>query len=459
MATTAAIERMARTAKEAGCPQDQLENFLSAGYVPQPKQLQFHAAARQADKPDMADEIGVGGARGGGKSHTILAQMLLDDARRIPGFKGLYLRKIGKQAREQFDDLRRRMLGKVPHEFNRSSGVVNLWNDSRIFIGHFQNESDIDNYLGIEYDEIAIEEATTLSLAKYRALRDSNRTSKTGWRPRIYNSTNPGGLGHAWYRQKFILPYRSGTETLTRFIPATIDDNRLIDPDYKRKLEENTGWKLRAYRYGDWDIAAGQFFSTFRHDTHVIKPFAIPAEWRKWAAMDYGYTHPTVAGVAAQDGDGNIYVMGMHSQSKWLPQQHATAIKELLKRLGLDLSDLRTFVAGADVFAKRGTTTATIADLYKDEGIRLKPARDDRISGAGHLMNLLGDVDRGITPKLFIFDTCVDLIECLPAMEHDPHRPEDVLKVDVDEDGNGGDDAYDFLRYLCLSVQGGSQMG
>lgn len=32
-------------------------------------------------------------------------------------------------------------------------------------------------------------------------------------------------------------------------------------------------------------------------------------------------------------------------------------------------------------------------------------------------------------------------------MQHDPHRPEDVLKVDVDEDGNGGDDPYDTVRY------------
>jgi hypothetical protein len=31
-------------------------------------------------------------------------------------------------------------------------------------------------------------------------------------------------------------------------------------------------------------------------------------------------------------------------------------------------------------------------------------------------------------------------VECLPALQHDPNRPEDVLKVDADEDGNGGDD-------------------
>jgi hypothetical protein len=36
----------------------------------------------------------------------------------------------------------------------------------------------------------------------------------------------------------------------------------------------------------------------------------------------------------------------------------------------------------------------------------------------------------------------------LPSLEHDPNRPEDVLNVDADEDGVGGDDTADCLRYL-----------
>ncbi len=36
-------------------------------------------------------------------------------------------------------------------------------------------------------------------------------------------------------------------------------------------------------------------------------------------------------------------------------------------------------------------------------------------------------------------------------MQHDPNRPEDVLKVDADEEGVGGDDAADALRYLVAT--------
>ena len=36
-------------------------------------------------------------------------------------------------------------------------------------------------------------------------------------------------------------------------------------------------------------------------------------------------------------------------------------------------------------------------------------------------------------------------------LQHDPNRPEDVLKVDADDDGNGGDDAADCPRYLLAT--------
>jgi hypothetical protein len=53
-----AFDNFAQTAKRMGCPKDQVENFLSAGYVPQPKQLEFHAAARECDRTGGCDQVG-----------------------------------------------------------------------------------------------------------------------------------------------------------------------------------------------------------------------------------------------------------------------------------------------------------------------------------------------------------------------------------------------------------------
>ena len=52
---------------------------------------------------------------------------------------------------------------------------------------------------------------------------------------------------------------------------------------------------------------------------------------------------------------------------------------------------------------------------------------------------------------MFLHKRCGRLIETLPALQHDPHKPEDVLKVDADEEGIGGDDAADALRYLVAT--------
>jgi hypothetical protein len=52
---------------------------------------------------------------------------------------------------------------------------------------------------------------------------------------------------------------------------------------------------------------------------------------------------------------------------------------------------------------------------------------------------------------LWIPQPCGRRFETLPALQHDPNRPEDVLTVDADEDGIGGDDSADALRYLVAT--------
>lgn len=437
--------RYVLSAKSAGVPRDQLLNFVRGGYVAQPMQLRFHAAARLADQSDGPTEIGVGGARGPGKSHCTFAQMALDDCQRVDGLKCLYLRRIGVRAREQFEDLRRAVLRYVEHDYRRSDGVATFPNGSMIVTGHFKDEKDVDNYLGFQYDAMTIEETTGLSISKYQALRDSCRTSKRNWRPRIYNSTNPGGVGHAWYKKLFILPFRRQEESDTRFIFGTVEDNKFLNPEYRTNLEKNVGWRLRAYRYGDWDILAGQFFTNWNYAAHVVRPFEIPLNWRVWMSMDYGFVHWNVVHLFGE-GDSHTHVIDEVAVRKTLPVQAAQQVTRMLERNNVTRNRVRTFVAGADVFTKRGVDSgASIADAWEREGYHLTCANQDRINGAAECLQAFGG--GGVAPTVSIFDRCVRLVECIPMLEHDPHRPEDVLKVDADAEGDGGDDAYDSFRY------------
>ena len=439
----------------AGCPMDQTRNFVAAELWLQERQLAASAAARLCDQPDGPTAVGFGGARGGGKSHWLLAQMGADDCQRVPGLKCLLLRKVGKANLEHFEDLRRKLFARLPHQFSAFRGILTFANGSRIIAGHFQNEKDIDAYLGLEYDVIGIEEATTLTSRKFQDITTCCRSSKVlagggHWRPRIYSTSNPGGIGHAWYRAKFVLPFLEQRETDTRFVPARVTDNRYCNAEYVKVLENLSGWQKRAWFDGDWDIAAGQFFTTFRRDVHVIEDFddTRAVEWL--AALDYGFAHYTVILLACRDGDGNVFIVDEHAQRLWLPQRHANAFDAMLSRHNLASGDVKRVVAGTDVFSRQSDGT-TVAAQYGRLGLTLRPANTDRVNGWAEILQRLGDRSAEIAPTLFIHRRCARLIETLPALQHDPNRPEDVLKVDADEDGVGGDDAADCLRYLVAT--------
>ena len=390
----------------------------------------------------------------GGKSHAMLAQIGADDCVRHAGLKALLLRKVGVSGRESFEALLPKTIGRLG-VYVPSQSLFRFFNGSWIKLGHFQNESDIDKYLGLEYDLIGIEEATTLSSSKRQIIRSSCRSPMgSGWRARTYYSTNPGGVGHTWFKDAFIKPFERDTESATRFVPSTVDDNAFATVEYRRYLDNLTGWLKRAWRHGDWDIAAGQFFTTFRRDVHVLaEPIGVPDHWRVWLGFDYGFTHYTVAYLFAQDDDGTVYVVAEHAEQRWLPERHSAAIASMIARHGVGRNRLESIQAGHDVWS-RDRTGRTTADEYASLGWQLDRANVDRVNGAAEMLRRLGDVEAGIQPTLFISPTCERLAECLPAMEHDPHRPEDVLKIDCDADGLGGDDYYDAARYGLMAAGG-----
>ena len=145
------------------------------------------------------------------------------------------------------------------------------------------------------------------------------------------------------------------------------------------------------------------------------------------------------------------------AEQRWLPTRHAPAVEAMLSRQGIERARLSCFVAGRDCFAVRPSSQGSVADQWATLGWSLDVANDDRTSGAAEVLMRLGDVQAGIEPTLQIFRTCTRLIECLPALQHDPHHPECVQYWDVDADGMGGDDAYDALRYGLLACPGAAR--
>ena len=449
----------------AGCPLDQMENHLRAGVLLQPRQLDASAAARLCDQSGGPTAIGYGGARGGGKTHWLLAQMGVDDCQRRPGLKCLLLRKIGKSNLESLDDFRQRLFAGLKYSFNASRGLLTFENDSRIVIGHYQHEKDIDAYLGLEYDVIGIEEATTLTERKYQDIRSCLRTSKSDWRPRLYATTNPGGIGHEWFRQIFVLPFQRQAETDTRFIPARVDDNQFNNPEYKAVLAGYTGWKKSAWHDGNFDIPSGVYFSNFRTDAHVLQDFNDHQGVDWFIALDYGYNHNTVALLCCFDSSGNLIVVDEHVGRYMIPREHLDALKAMLLRHQISPGPmppaylqskyykrrcLSRFLVGGDMFKTESNGT-TIASHFTGLGVTPRVANMHRDEGWTAILERLGNPEAGIKPTLFIHKRCSRLLNTLPYLLHDPNLPSDVLKTNLNEEGLGGDDAADALRYAVAT--------
>lgn len=437
--------RYVRAAQAAGVPFDQFERFSRAGIVLNAKQLLASAAARECDRPDGPELVAYGGARGGGKSFWAFAQLAVDDCQRRPELQCLILRKVGKANRENVEKLVRRLLRRIPHRY-KAQGVVEFPNGSRIITGHFQNDRDIDAYLGLEYDVIVIEEVTTLTKGKIEDIETCCRTDKRDWRPRVYWTYNPGGVGHAYVKKRVYDPSVRGEERDTRFIKATVRDNPRVNKENRAKLERFTGWKRRAWLDGDHEIAVGQFFTAFRRETHVREGLTFQADWPLWLGFDYGYSHWTAVYLLTKSNDGVVYVLDEYGGRKTHVADNAAGIRAMLLRNKVLPEDLTTIQAGTDVFS-RDRNGKSIADDYLEEGLRLERAQVDRLQGAAEIAHRLGDEETHRPPSLYIDAKCVRLIECLPDLQHDEHRSEDVKKVDCDENGDGGDDWYDALRY------------
>lgn len=456
------LTKCINTARDAGCPKDQTKRLIEANYIPLPWQWQFHAACREADKADGPVDIGLGGARGPGKSHAVLSQAALDDCQRVDKLKGLFLRQTAVASKESFDDLIDKViLGHIP--FDRTNNILSFKNGSRIVLGGFKDEKDIDKYVGIEYDFIIVEELNQLTEEKYNKLRGSLRTSKPNWRPRMYTSFNPGGIGHQFIKNRYIEPFRAMNETKTRFVGSTYKSNPYLNPEYVTYLEELQGDLGKAWREGDWDLFAGQFFSEWNYNWHVKKPYKIPEHWVRLRSVDpSGRAGITSCHWYAVSSEGTVVVYREYVATGRDHDQHAKEIA----RLSEGETYPYTCIDGA-AFSKLGLPETT-AEVYERHGVSgLVPSMKNRIMGWNTVHQYLRWKEKDslglpVPPKLTIFSTCPHLIRNIPLAIHDDKNPEDIKsfmsKIQIEQDGvmvegNEHQDVLDELRYLLQTLR------
>lgn len=443
------LERLIAEAAKRKVPRGMLENFLRYAYIPQPKQLDFHAAAAEAQEKDSEVRyIGQGGSRSSSKTHTTLAQVGLHDCQTRPGLKFLFLRRIGLSARESFEDVTSKVFKGMDYRPPTGNDKTLRFNNngSTIRFGGYKDSSDIDKYIGIEYDGICIEEATQLEEEKLERIDGSLRTSRDDWNSVMYLTFNPEGVGLQWAKRRFVEPWKWGEQTRTRFILSSYKDNAYTDPRYVTFLENiQDGQLAKAWRDGDFDVFYGHGFPNFNKKTHVIKPFETPRYWSYWIGIDDGYADPFCALWLTRSTQPpyRTYVIQEVYEKGRVNSEQAMIIKDTTPKEWR----IKWYVADPEMFrvSRVDSLHRTAADIYRQNGIRLIKGNNKRIAGKRLVDDYFALAEDGM-PKLQIFDTCPNLIDEIMNLTFDPKRPEDVVQ-------NMPDHAYASLRYALGRVE------
>ena len=392
-----------------------------------------------------------GGARGGGKTHVLLRKAA-GGALTYPGIKILIVRREYPELEQNIILPMQKLIPPEVGSYNGSMRMMFFCNGSIIKFGHY-GAGDDQEYQGLEFDWIFMEEATQFSESQFRTLGACLRGA-TKFPRRMYLTCNPGGIGHLWVKRLFVdREYREGEKAKDyTFIPATVDDNpQLLEasPEYKQMLDLLPEDVRRAWRYGDWNAMAGTFFPEFRKETHVIAPFVrVPREWKKYRAFDYGLDMFACLWVAV-DFEGRAYVYREVQQSGLIVSEAA----KLANSLTPPEEHIEFTIAPPDMWNRQKDSGRSMAEIFAQNGLGLLKASNNRVQGWMAVKELLkpmkSDTDR---PGLLVTENCVGLIRNLPSIQHDEKNPSDCAT-----EPHEITHICDAARYFCVTRVLGAQ--
>lgn len=453
--------------------------------------------------PDSVFEALGGGSAGGGKTDLGLMIPLARDFISHPKFKGLVMRRT-------LADLEKELIPRQQEWYAPSGGTYNetkkVWkwaSGAKIQNGFAEREKDVRKYDSAEYNYIDWDEVTHFTGTQYLYLTLTRVRSSSPDLPAFVRAfTNPGNVGHGFFKSRFVDPCKRGmkilidkvTQQKRMYVPFLgIDNPHLIrnDPGYLKRLEGLPETEKKAKLYGDWDSYEGQVFTEFRaihlHDEpeialHVIEPFDIPDWWPKFLVIDWGFAAKTFAIWCACSPDGRLFIYRTYAWQRTLVKVWAVEAANLT--IGERLEE---FVLCHSAAQKRGdelTIKQQVAAAFNDE-YEIRDADRDRIGGknliheylrwepkpkakldkkyydhelACKILRLKGEdaynqylltfVEEPLEtnlPKLQIFShgpegrENKELIDVIPACIPSELNPEDVAEF-------SGDDPYDALR-------------
>lgn len=353
--------------------------------------------------------------------------------------------------------------------FSQLGGVWNeqgkrwRWsNGSVIEFGYCETYADVLQYQGDQFQYVGWDEIGQIAQERcWTYLMSRVRRSAPSQRLEMRASANPGGAGHFWLKGRFVdvcppdgTPVTIAGQTRA-FFRALLGDNPTLmanDPGYAERLKQLPDMEYRWLGLGDWAAGGGLAFPELAEKPrYFVEPSRIPAHWKVWGAFDWGYNHPWRFGLYAHDADGWVLKLDTAGGRQMQPPTIAERMQACLDRAGIAKERLSFVAAGHDLWADvraRSENVPTLAEQFAALRWPMTKANISRIAGVQNMRRYFAPAPNGV-PRFRWVDTPGNRgnYEVVASRIADPDEVEDVLKIDADGSGQGGDDDYDETRY------------
>ncbi len=419
-------------------------------WSPQPAARPGGAAPQRDAIACPLPDLFYGGARGGGKSDFLLGDFLVR-SERYGKITGLLCRRT-YQALDDLIERSREIYGPLGWKF--TGGEALCWRNPRtdavLRFRNLETVQDAEKYQGFNNTWIGFDEVEQwpdplpldMLFATLRSARGVPCVRRC--------AGNPGGAGHIWLKKRYRpdLWHEGSKYVHTKyqplpderpdiwveavFIPARIEDNAYLKPEYEANvaIAAGTAARFRAWRYGDWDVVAGAYFDCFNPARHVVDARELKIEpWHtRWISGDWGFNDQTAIYWHAMDDERKVVTYRERVFNKTISTDIGRIIRDA-SRVGDGYERLGAFYFSPDVFkpgAERGIPEE-IGDVLREAGLPApQKAVDDRISGWQLLYQLL------VSGHWRISDACPYLIEAMPLMLRDEKDTNDIADHPMD---------------------------
>lgn len=418
--------------------------------------------------------IFLGGGRGGGKSFALQLIILRHCDTYKQRARILITRRRLKSLQQFAGELKgliRSAYG-ASVSYNQNENIFRLPNGATIQLSHCESTMALqDTVQGMTFSMIMVDEAgegPPIEVIDQLAL--SLRAPNVPLR--LVLAGNPGGANHSALAERYItgqqpfVPFEFAKQQWV-YAPSTVDDNPHLPEAYRRNFEvlKHTDNALyRAHRLGDWSAIVGDYFEgAWQYERSVFDHHEVPADMfaTLQLSIDWGSAAPCaviLGGKLAYDvrlkddrvmprGSWVLYDEHFECSPKNIsngtgrtPGQLAPSIKQLCARSD---ARVRGVIDSAAEARTAGYTGASIADLFRQSGIMVYPAKKGaRVPRFEELKQLM------VNNEFFVADRCRYWLATVPSLPRDRRIPEDV-------DSSANDHLLDATSYLIAGASTG----